>query len=61
MIFSQGTVHMIGENQIKMREAMIVAGLYTSSDSHGSRQEQGRGRLPVLSLPPLSCFLDLDP
>ena len=52
---------MIGENQIKMREAMIVACLYTSSDSHSSRQEQGRGRLPVLSLPPLSCFLDLDP
>ena len=50
MIFSQGTVHMIGENQIKMRETMIVACLYTSSDSHGSRQEQGRGRLPVLSL-----------
>lgn len=61
MIFSQETVHMIWGNQIKMREAMTVAGLHTSLDSHGSGQEQGRGRLPVLSLPPLSRFLDLDP
>lgn len=40
MIFSQETVHMIWGNQIKMREAMTVAGLHTSLDSHGSGQEQ---------------------
>lgn len=61
MILSQGTVHMIWENQIKMREAMTVACLHSSLDSHSSGYEQGRGRLPVLSLPPISCFLDLDP